>query len=245
MLTVIMNGVDTEEKALAMIREGIEEGAEAFCLQLEVLRPEFRNKETYRRIFDAMEGRPAYVCCYRRGGSIPEQTDDAIGEELLLAQDAGAALLDIRTDMYCPSEKEITLDPAAVEKQKKLIDEIHARGSEVLMSSHVLSYISPDGVLELMKLQKSRGTDVCKVVGAANAREELVAAFLTSARIERELGCRHLFLVGGDYRHDHRLLAPFLGGAIYLCVVDSNPGLQPTLSAAKKIRDLSSEYRNI
>lgn len=61
---------------------------------------------------------------------------------MLLTIDAGAAACDIMGDMYDPSSRERTRDENAIQKQKRLIDRIHAKGAEVLMSSHALNELN-------------------------------------------------------------------------------------------------------
>ena len=241
-LTVILNGVTTVEDAVKTIREGIEEGAEAFCYQIEQLPPAERTYENLKRIIDAAEDKPTYICCYRKEYDGVTQSDEENAENLLTAMRAGAALLDIRTDMFQPSPLEITTDEIAVKKQESLIRQIHEYGAGVLMSSHVRRYYDRDQVFSLMKMQKDRGADVCKVVGEANDEKELSEAFATSALLNTELDAKYLFLVGGQNCKKHRQLGAFLGGSIFLCTVNSNPGLQPSIANARALRDALESY---
>lgn len=242
-LTVILSGNDSKERVIELINEAISEGTEAFCLQFEHMKAEDRSRENYREIIAACQDKPVYATCYLEGNTL-NQTDDEIEQEILMLQECGAKLLDIRTDMFDPSEKQISTDPTAIARQKKLIDEIHARGGEVLMSSHTSCYMSPEEVLDLLKMQQSRGVDVCKAVTVANTDEELADAYITAGLIRRELHQDHLFLVGGDQHCDFRFLGNFLGSSLLLCTVDSRPGLQPPISSVKKVKELRNAYRD-
>ena len=53
------------EAGLEQIRLGIEQGAEAFCTQMEELPPEYQNVESYQQLFAAAGDRPVYVTNYR------------------------------------------------------------------------------------------------------------------------------------------------------------------------------------
>ena len=78
-----------------------------------------------------------------------------------LAQ-SGATLVDIMGDLFCRHPEELTEDTEAIEKQMKLIQEIHAAGAEVLMSSHILKFTPAERVLEVALEQKRRGADILK-----------------------------------------------------------------------------------
>ena len=240
-LTVILNHDDTAERVLELIREGLAEGAEAFCIQFEKLAPEDRTEENYRRILRACEGRPVYACDYRKNNTLA-QTDEEIERELLLLADLGAELVDVQGDLFCPSVDQIAREPEAAARQKRLIQSLHERGCEVLMSSHTFRYMQPQEVIELMQVQQQRGADVMKVVAKADTDEEAADAFLTSARIRKELGTKHLFIVGGKKRGAHRFLSGELGDCLLLCTVDSRPDFQPPISAVKKCKALRESF---
>ena len=74
-LTVMLQAKEPDE-IVTEIAETLAAGTDAFGLQIEHLKPEHKTKEVYRRIFDAMQGKPAYVTNYRRGNNQPELTDD-------------------------------------------------------------------------------------------------------------------------------------------------------------------------
>ena len=135
--------------------------------------------------------------------------------------ECGAALIDVRSDMFCRTDDEVTRDFYAVEKQKKLISEIHKLGAEVLMSTHIFEYRTPENILEIAKLQQQRGADIAKIVTEANSEKELTDAFKTNILLKTELNIPHLFLCNGTHCNRHRLLAPFMGTSFFLCVENS------------------------
>lgn len=84
----------------------------------------------------------------------------------------GGTLADVMGDVFDRSPDELTRKPEAINRQKKLIDEIHEMGKEVLMSSHVLRYAAAEEVLEIAYEHQKRGADISKIVTAANNEDE-------------------------------------------------------------------------
>ena len=131
------------------------------------------------------------------------------------------------------------MDPEAVAKQMKLIDEIHARGAEVIMSSHVRKYIPAERVLEIALEQQRRGADVVKIVTWGNSMEEQIENLRINWLLKENLKVPFLYLSGGECSL-HRRIGGSLGCCMYLCVYEhdehSTP-MQPLLSKMKLIRD--------
>jgi 3-dehydroquinate dehydratase len=75
-------------------------------------------------------------------------------------------------DMFCPHPEELTDAPDAIKKQTELIDLLHSKGAEVLMSSHVLKFTPAERVLEIALEQKRRGADIIKIVTGADSMEQ-------------------------------------------------------------------------
>ena len=237
-LLTVMLLCETPEEAIGKIKGAICQGAEAFCMQVELLRPEFHNQETYERLFRQMRGRPCYVTYYR-GHSNKGKTDEEIAEGLLLLASSGAALCDVQGDLFCITPEQLTMDENAVEKQKELVRAIHERGAGVLMSSHVLKFKTPERVLEMARIQEARGADVCKLVTYAQTMEEQLENLRATLLLKRELNTRSLFLSGGMCSL-HRRLGMHLGSSMVLCTYEHDARssfVQPLLTVAKKIRD--------
>lgn len=235
----VMLKTNTKENLIDEIKRANSQGAQAFGFQAEMLNKELRTYDALKEIFSYMEGKPIYFTNYRRGNIYPELSDDELCDELMTALSAGASLIDIPGDFFCPSQGEITTSLEAVEKQKAFIDEIHKMGGEVLMSSHVLKYIPKESVLAIAYLHKERGADVSKIVTDANTAEELQENMEASLLLERKLGLKHLFLCNGAMCKLHRKIGPFLGSSMCL-VTEDNAEVQnqPTISEIKKILDI-------
>ena len=123
------------ERNLALIRLSAAEGAQGIALQLEDVPPEMRTAENYRKLMDEAPELPFMFISYRKDKYFGSD-DDARQKCLLLAAEVGAEVIDVMGDLYSPAPFELTGDPAAVARQKALIQDIHDRGAKVVMSSH-------------------------------------------------------------------------------------------------------------
>ena len=221
-----------------LVRAAIPEGAEAFGMQFCRLGSEYRNAETYRRLFGMTDGLPVYVTNYRYGLN-KEKSDELLAKELLELAECGATLCDVMGDYYDKCEGELTMNEEAVKKQMRLVDELHERGAEVLMSSHVLKFTPAERVLEIALEHQRRGADIVKIVtGAENMAEQIENLRITDM-LRSRLDIPFLYLSGGVC-HISRRLGGTLGNCMTLCVYEhdelSTPS-QPTLREMKLIRD--------
>jgi len=165
-------------------------------------------------------------------------TDEARIEELKLALKCGATLIDIPGDEFSPAPMEMTQDAKAIERQKRLIEEIHEAGGEVLMSSHIRRFLPVEKVVEIALEQQSRGVDIVKMVTGSDTEEELMANLNTIQALKRELKVPFLFLSGGPYCKIHRMFGPYFGVCMWLCVQKYDTFSskeQPVLRAVRNI----------
>ena len=237
LLTVILQ-CQTPDVAAGRIRNALCQGAEAFGLQTESLLPEYQNPEVYARLFNEMRGRPVYATAYRTRFN-KEKTDDELAEEIRTLANCGATLCDVMGDLFSRHPDELTDDPEAVKKQMRLIDELHAMGREVLISSHLYRFLPAERILEIAFEQKRRGADVVKIVSAAHDDAEQIENLRITDLLRRELGAPFLFLSGGVC-DIHRRLGIRLGCCMALCVVEHDAhstSAQPLLSTMKTVRD--------
>ncbi len=221
------------------IRNSIYAGADALGVQLCRLKKEFRTDENYRGIFDSAEGRPVYITNYRYCENTG-MTDDECTDGLITALKCGATLADIMGDIYDPSPMELTKNEAAIAKQMRLIDTIHAMGKEVLMSSHICKFTPAEKVVETALEHRRRGADITKIVTASNNEEELIENLRITTLLRKELNIPFLFLSGGSHSKLHRLVGPQLGCCMYLAVYEHDKNsvpTQPTISMARTMRD--------
>ncbi len=226
----------TKEELFEEVKRGAEQGADAFGLSVGHMPHEFRDPDFLGKLFESMGDKPVYMTDYRRDALYKEQTDEERANELLQMVDVGATLIDIPGDFFCPSEGEIAMSYEAIEKQKALVDEIHKRGAEVLMSSHVLKYIPKEAVYSIALLHKKRGADISKIVTNADTEEELLENMEASLLLRRRLGLPYLFLCNGKACRKHRRIGTSLGSCIFLVTENSAPAQnQPRLCEALEI----------
>ncbi len=206
----------TAKQSKDKIEKAILGGATAIGLQLHVMPEEEKSEKSLIELFSSTKNLPLYVTNYR-GDKNQGKTDDELAEGLLLALDFGATLVDVMGDLYNPSPEELTTDEKAINKQMALIDKIHAKGGEVLMSSHIQEFRSKERVLEIALEQQRRGADIVKIVTGASTPEEEIKNLEICVMLKKELKVPFLFLSGGEYNYVHRTVGPKLGVSMWLC----------------------------
>lgn len=237
MLTVMLQ-CETPEVAIGRIRNANCLGADAYGLQVESLKPEYQNPETFKRIFSEMGKRPCYVTNYRYAHN-QKLADDELAEGLITLAESGATLCDVMGDIFCKHEEELTDNEEAIKKQMQLIEKLHGLGAEVLMSSHLYKYAPAERVLEIAFEQKRRGADIIKIVTAADTMEQQIENLRITNLLKQELNAPFLFLSGG-VSSIHRRLGMKLGCCMALCVYEHDylsTASQPLLSTMKTVRD--------
>ncbi len=226
----------TPQELIAEARNCEFEGADGLAIELRDLKPEFRNRDSLKSVIDAVN-LPTMFCFYRND-SQQNLDDDSRQEILLAAAEAGGSIIDVMGDLYDPSPMELTHNPAAIGKQKRLIDRIHSLGADVVISSHMACPRTAEQVFEHLSEVAKRGADVVKIVTTVNTDEELAEAFRTTLLLKRELGKPFIHLCNGTYSRPHRFMGPALGVSIFFCISRYEPryGMtQPTIRAMKSV----------
>lgn len=208
--------VKTARQAEFKIRNAIADGATAIGFQMNILEKEYRTKEILTSLFAMAENRPVYFTNYR-GEMNRGMTDEELMDGLLFGLECGATLVDVMGDTFDPAPEELTTDEKAIKKQMEFIDEVHKRGGEVLMSSHVKKFRSPERVLEIALEQQRRGADIVKIVTGADTQEEELKNLEICNELKKELKVPFLFLSAGKYNYLHRTIGPALGVCMWLC----------------------------
>ena len=211
----VMIQSETAANAINIIRNAIYEGADAFGLQICRLAP--GERAHLKEIYKASAGRPFYITNYRYGYN-EGLSDEKCMQGLLEGLKDGGALGDVMGDIFDKTPDELTKNPIAVDKQRKLIEEIHNMGKEVLMSSHLYRYAKEEEVLEIAYEHQRRGADISKIVTAAASEEEEAENIRITSLLKKELDIPFLFLSGGTHYKVHRLVSPMLGSCMSLCV---------------------------
>lgn len=225
------------EEALGLARSGEMDGADGIAVELRHLPLELRTEENFRSIIQSVQ-LPFMFIDYRNDCFLGAD-DDARQESLLLAAKCGAEVIDVMGDLYEPSPYELTRNPAAIERQKALIGQIHALGAKVVMSSHMQAERSVEEVLEHLQEQSSRGADILKIVVGMNSEEALQEGIRTLLLLHRELEKPFIFLGNGQFGRFIRYVGPKLGVAIEFAVHDysSHNYSQPTIRSFRNVLD--------
>lgn len=238
LLTCMVQANDPD-RIKALIDASIPEGAEAIGMQFCSLKAEYRNEKTYRELF-AYTDLPIYVTNYRNRISNIGKSDDVLAAELIELAECGATLCDVMGDYFDACEGELTMNEDAIKKQIRLIDELHGRGAQVLMSSHVLKFTPAERVLEIAREHENRGADICKIVTGAENTEQQIENLRIINLLKENLKIPFLFLSGGECRILRRI-GGSLGCCMYLCVHEYDElatKSQPLLRDVKILREL-------
>lgn len=231
--------VKTAQQAKIRIQNAIACGATAIGLQLNAMEKQYCNEEALRELFAYTGDKPLYVTNYR-GGTNEGLSDEELAKTLMTTLDYGATLVDVPGDLFDPAPEELTTNRAAIEKQMRFIDEVHKKGGEVLMSSHVKAFRNAERVSEIAKEQENRGADIVKIVTGAETQEEELENLRICDLLKKELKVPFLFLSGGRYSKLHRTIGPSLGVCMWLCFREYDeftyPG-PPLLKNVLKIKE--------
>ena len=231
----------TPEECADKIERSLAAGAEAFGIQLCQLSRQYRTKEVLTDLFSRCGGKPIYITSYRYNESTG-MTDEECADLLLLGLSCGATLCDIMGDLFAPNEYQITDDPEAVARQKELIRTIHARGGEVLISTHDFRPLTADKIFAVAAEQKARGADVLKIVVQDSGLSQLPAYLAVLQKMAKTLDRKILFLsVGPCGKYLRRLGADF-GACCYLCVSDHGELDTPSQPTIQNILDVKKVF---
>lgn len=236
-LLTVMVQADNPNRTKELIDNSLPEGAEAFGIQFEQMKPEFRNKATYKDLF-SYTALPVYATNYR--GIFNEgKSDEQLAEELIELAECGADLCDVPGDFFDKQPDELAAYSSAIKKQTELIKKLHQTGAKVLMSSHVCKYVPAERVLEIALEHQKRGADICKIVTGADTTEQELENLKIITMLKEKLDIPFLFLCGGKCKILRRIGGE-LGCCMYLCVHEHDKlatPVQPLLKHVKAIRD--------
>lgn len=227
----------TPNQTICTMRNAVFDGAEAFMLHLEKMRQEYLREDELRRIFDYAGDKPLFTMNYRASGGKP---DELLIEEQLMAVRAGASMIDMMGDMFAPSPRELTRDAAAIDRQKQIIDQVHEMGGEVLMSSHVWEYMTPEETLAHAKALEARGADFVKIAMCVHNEAEMIEALRATVRVKNELKVPFLHICMGQWGKLLRAVSPMFGSCFALCVqsyTEAGHKEKPLLRAEKAVLD--------
>lgn len=237
-LYTTMVQADNPTRIKELMNLSVCEGADAFGIQLEQMKPEYKNKEIYCDLMSYAKDKPIYATNYRYAQN-EGKTDETLAAELLELAECGADLCDVMGDYFDRQPDEVAVDSNAISKQMKLIEQLHAKGAKVLMSSHVLKFTPAERVLEIASEHRKRGADICKIVTGADTMEEQLENLKIINLLKEQLNIPFLFLCSGECDILRRIGGE-LGCCMYLCVHEHDEfstSTQPVLTNVKIISE--------
>jgi 3-dehydroquinate dehydratase len=227
----------TPSTTISTMRNAIYDGTEAFMLHMERLKPEHICETDLKAIFNYAGDKPVFTMNYRHANSKP---DEQLIEEQLMAVRVGASMIDMMGDMFAPADRELTQDCSAIDRQKQVIDQVHALGGEVLMSSHVWEYMNTDETLAHAKTLEARGADFVKIAMCVHSEAEMMESLNTTVVIKNELKVPFLHICMGQWGKLLRAVSPMFGSCFALCVqsyTTTGHKEKPLLRAEKAVFD--------
>lgn len=175
----------------------------------------------------------------------------------LRAADAGAAGIDMQGYTFDESSKEnfrgedkysftknnpreIVTDEKIISKQCELIEKVHSKGAEVLLSCHPGKVMSAETVVELALFLEKRNPDIIKIVTVAESEEDLFEAMKAMKMLTCEVETKVSYHASGKPGRLSRIINPMLGGHMVFCVdrfSESSTMEQLDLKTAKSVID--------
>ncbi len=233
----------TVRDAIAEIKNGEVRGARGFDLHLATLDEEFRNVESISQIVKATD-KPILALNYNNGFFGDLGMDEEERTALLMtAVDAGVSAVDLQgysfdteakggfvDDAHIPEgfeflaakkPREVALKPEIIEKQKKFIDEAHAKGAEVLISMHFGVHLSFEELKAVATFAHDvKGADIIKMVTPCETDEQLAECISSTILLKRDLSFPFSYHANGKKGMKSRMICPMLGSHIMFCNVD-------------------------
>ncbi len=233
----VLAGVVKEKNknsAIAEIKNCFFDGAEMIDLHLPCL--DNTDNETLTAIISASKI-PVLALNYHNDihGNDCGFTEEERAELFLRAVSCGAAGIDMQgytfdikskdgffgNDTYSFTKgnpKEIVTDDITISKQCELIEKVHSRGAEVLLSCHPEIPMNSTQVVELSMFLEKRNPDIIKIVTIAENEDDLLESFKTMRMLKKEVKTAVSYHAAGAAGSLSRVINPILGGHIVFCV---------------------------
>ncbi len=219
--------------AIAEIKNYALHGAHGADLHLSCLDKKYQNVESIATIVKQSK-LPILGLNYNQNPdwSITETSEEERVALLMMAIDAGAAGIDMQGYTFDrPSHdafnedfahlnysfikarpREVVLDPKIIDKQCDLIERIHAKGGEVLLSNHLHVVADTEMLVDLCLFLEQRKPDIIKIVTNCETEEDMLEAFRAMVTIKREIKTPVTFFCNGKMGAMTRIINPMLGG---------------------------------
>ncbi len=231
----------TLDACIGTFRNAVYGRTDALGVMLNNIDPVHKNEKDIRQLLAYAGSKPVLAMNYRdKTSERGSADDDQLVDLLLTSIRAGADMCALMGDLFDRTPAELTTNQAAIDKQKRTIDQVHQMGGKVLMSSHNWNFMNTDETITHFKALESRGGDLVKIAMAAYNEEQLEEVFRTTLALRHELKVPYIFICMGQYGKRHRLMGPMLGTAYALCVqeyTDVSHREQILLRSARAVYD--------
>ncbi len=220
--------------AIAEIKNCIYDGADMIDLHMSCL--ENTEEDTLRAIISSSK-LPVLALNYNKkcDWSNCDFTEEQRAELFLKSIDCGAAGIDMQGYTFdvnsklnfCGEDKysftkgnpaEIVTDEAIISKQCDLIEKVHNKGAEVLLSCHPGIPMNSTQVVDLALFLEKRNPDIIKIVTIAQNEEHLIESFKAMSLLKKEVKTKVSYHAGGKAGSLSRIINPVLGGHMIFCV---------------------------
>ncbi|MBQ8510442.1 MAG: type I 3-dehydroquinate dehydratase [Clostridia bacterium] len=240
---------------MATMKNGEYEGADAFDLHINWMPEKDRTDESFKKLFSFTK-RPVLALFYTEQTPFnnPAPGWEERFEVQMRAIDCGAAGVDIQAHYFDDDSKsslacsnlsfvsanpaEISLRPEIIERQKDLIERVHAKGAEVLLSSHVGVELTCEQAVDLALEMEKRGPDIVKIVSPCNSELQLGEVLKTIVTLRQELHTPFVYIGGGEKGKLSRIFGAALGNCLCFAVSrydETHAFVQPPIRTAKSI----------
>ena len=254
----------TPDAILTTLVKAEYEGADAFTLELQGVEETYRNPEALKPVFQNTT-KPIFTANRRyqlRGSEFvySESEEESRTRTQLDLIEVGSMGFDMEFDTFDPYPgpsmltedgkrysydreslpREVTTNPNAVERQMEVIEEAHRGGGDVMLSTHALTRLTPEGALWIGRLAEERGADAVKIVQFCANYEDVVECLSSTVLLKRKLGIPYVMMAMAEYGKLTRPIAPLLGSMLVFARLDYKPGSfldQPPVRAMRAVLD--------
>lgn len=239
----------TIEESISAMKTAENAGARAFEIHLPLLN--FPGQDDLLRLTSATGG-TVYATCRREGfyellgaKQTTSMSDDKRVAKLLDAVEAGIKGIDIELDTFSPTggpeeftsaaitkyaDKEdppaceVTDDEKAIERQQSVIESVHERGGEVILSSHTYTHLDENDCVGIATRMTERGADFGKIVGVDRSMDEALDTLTAHLRLNEADVLPYALMAIGTTSRITRPLSPMFGSAWVFAQPNFTPG---------------------
>ena len=119
---------------------------------------------------------------------------------------------------------EISDGGEAVKRQKAVVDRVHDRGGEVILSAHVYKHLDSDAAVAVAERIQQRGDDFGKIVGVDETMAQALDTLEAHLRLNDAVDVPYTLMAIGAPSRIVRPIAPVFGSAWVFAQPELTPG---------------------